>query len=187
MQNQNVLKNLNKTDFKELIEEYKNQVLNTCLSFLHHQEDAEDTMQEVFIEVYQSLHRFKGQSQISTWIYKIAVNKSLEFIRKKKRKKRWGILLDLTEWKKNEAGVEFNHPGILLENKERANILFKHIEELPEKQKVAFTLHEFEQLPYKEIAQVMETSLSSVESLIYRAKQNLKKQLFTWYENDKKQ
>ena len=64
----------------------KTMVYNLALSFLQNTEDAEDITQEVFIEVYNSFYKFKGNSTISTWIYRITVNKALDFIRKKKRK-----------------------------------------------------------------------------------------------------
>lgn len=166
-----------------MVDLYKDRVYNTCVSMLHQQEDAEDVAQEVFIEVYKSKNSFRGDAQMSTWIYRIAVNKCLEFLRKKKTKKRWAILLDWTEWKGKEKGDSHStdHPGIALEQKERAQTLMKAIDKLPENQKVAITLYEFEQLSYKEIAEVMETTKSAIESLIFRAKKNLKKQLHDWY------
>ena len=78
---------------------------------------------------------------------------------------------------------DFNHPGIALDNKERAAVLFKAIDRLPENQKIAFTLHKVEGLSYQEISDVMKTSVSSVESLMHRAKNNLKKLLRDHYEN----
>jgi len=78
---------------------------------------------------------------------------------------------------------DFNHPGITLDNKEKAAILFKAIERLPETQKIAFTLHKIEGLSYQEVSQVMNSTLSSVESLLHRAKNNLKKHLSDYYSN----
>jgi len=79
---------------------------------------------------------------------------------------------------------DYNHPGVLLENKERSKILFQHIEKLSENQRVAFTLHKIEGLSYQEITEVMQTSLSSVESLMFRAKKNLKKSLGSFYKKN---
>ena len=70
---------------------------------------------------------------------------------------------------------DFNHPGVSLEKKEDAARLFKAIRELPENQKAAFTLHKLEDLSYKEVSEVMKTSVAAVESLMHRAKQNLRK------------
>ena len=71
--------------FRELVEEFSKRIYNTCMGILQNAEDAEDVSQEVFIEVYHSIHDFKGEAKLSTWIYRIAVNKSLEFLRKKNR------------------------------------------------------------------------------------------------------
>ena len=78
------------------------------------------------------------------------------------------------------------HPGLELENQERGAILFAAINKLPENQKTAFTLYNLESFPYEEIAQIMNTSLSAVESLIFRARQNLKKSLSDYYEENER-
>lgn len=77
-----------------------------------------------------------------------------------------------------------NHPGIDLENREKANVLFKAIDMLPENQKVAFTLCKIEDLSYSEISEIMKTSVASVESLLHRAKENLRKHLYIYYKNN---
>lgn len=77
--------------------------------------------------------------------------------------------------------LEFNHPGVALENKERAAELFRALKELPDKQRIAFTLHKIEGQSYQEIAEIMQTSLFAVESLMGRAKVNLKKILADYY------
>jgi len=70
---------------------------------------------------------------------------------------------------------DFNHPGVALEKKEDAARLFKAIRQLPDNQKTAFTLHKLEDLSYKEVSEVMQTTVSAVESLMHRAKLNLRK------------
>jgi RNA polymerase sigma factor (sigma-70 family) len=166
--------------FNELVEEHKTRVFNTAISFLQNKEDAEDITQDVFIEVYRSLHQFKERSAFSTWIYRITVNKSLDHLRKKNRQKRFGFLGSLFYEDSGELKHDrphFDHPGILLENKEKARYLFMAIESLPEKQKTAFILFHIEELAQKEIALIMDTSPKAVESLIQRAKQSLKEKL----------
>ncbi len=77
---------------------YQQKVFGTCLSFVPNKEDAEDIAQEVFLEVYKSIQKFKGNSKVSTWVYKISTNKCLEFIRKKNTKKRllfYSLLLEM--------------------------------------------------------------------------------------------
>ena len=79
--------------------------------------------------------------------------------------------------------TEFNHPGIVLENKEKSATIFKAIHQLPETQKIVFTLHKVDGKSYKEISEIIEKSISSVESLMFRAKINLQKQLEYFYKN----
>ncbi len=172
--------------FQQLIVEQRSRVFNTCFNILQSIEDGEDVCQDVFIEIFQSISKFKGDSQLSTWIYRIAITKSLEFLRKKNRKKRFGFFQSLTgqgDYELNQP-ANFDHPGIQLENKELSRFLFAAIEKLPERQKVAFLLHKTENLSYADIAEVMEISVSSVESLLFRAKQGLQKILNTYYENN---
>ena len=175
--------------FENLVKQFKNKVFNTSLSILQNVEDAEDITQEVFVEVFQSLKNFKGESKLSTWIYRIAVSKSLEFLRWKNRKKRFGFMQSLLYNNLTETILEipnFFHPGIQLENKERAAILFAAINKLPENQKTAFILHKIEGLSYAEVADVMHATVSSVESLLFRAKQSLQKLLGDYYEKNEK-
>jgi len=171
--------------FRYLVDQYQDKVYNTCIGFVKNPDDADDLTQEVFIEVYNSIHKFRLESKLSTWIYRISVNKSLEYLRKMKRKKRFGFLFAIGDEGKQRDNVEleFNHPGILAENKEKAAILSQAIEKLPENQKIAFTLHKLEDLSYDQISEIMRKSLSSVESLMHRAKLNLRKELFNYYKS----
>lgn len=163
--------------FKTIVDAYQDMVYNTCLSIVKHEEDAEDLAQEVFVQVYQSINSFKGESKLSTWIYRIATTKSLDHERKKKRKKRFGFVKSIFG---DESEIvinppDFHHPGVTLDNKESAARLFKAIDKLPEHQKAAFILNKVEGLSYQEVSDVMRTSISSIESLLHRAKANLRK------------
>jgi len=183
------LKARNHKTFEELVRELQPKVFNTCLGLLQNEQDAQDATQEVFISVFQSIHTFKGDSKLSTWIYRIAVTKSLELIRMKKRKKRFAFLQPFLKNEDGEFKSEvsyFYHPGVQLEEKERAAILFKAIDQLPANQKTAFLLHKTEDLPYSEIAQIMNVSVSAIESLMVRAKQNLRRLLASYYEKNEK-
>ena len=149
-------------------------------------EDAEDITQEVFIEVFHSLEKFKRESSLSTWIYRITVNKSLDYLRKKKRKKRFGFMTSLFHKETGEVSIDighFDHPGVLLENKEKAKVLFGMIDLLSENQKTAFILFHLEELSQKEIAAIMHISPKAVESLIQRAKAGLREKLRNIYKN----
>jgi RNA polymerase sigma-70 factor (ECF subfamily) len=180
------LKQGDETAFKQIVETWQNMVYNTALGILQNAEDAEDVAQEVFVQVYESIATFKAEAKFSTWLYRITVSKALDHVRRKKRKKRFAYVQSLFG-ADNQTIIEkpdFNHPGVTLDNKERAAVLFKAINQLPENQKIAFTLHKLEGLSYQEISEVMKSSVSSVESLMYRAKDNLKKWLTNHYKNN---
>ena len=180
------LKERDAAAFREIIETRQGLVYNTVLGLVQQAEDAEDVTQEVFIKVFESIHGFKGESAFSTWLYRIAVTTALEFLRRKKRKKRFGFMTSLFG-DSNEPVYEpadFVHPGVRLEERENARMLFAAIRTLPENQRVAFALHKVEGLSYQAVASVMEISVSAVESLIHRAKQNLRKKLENFYRKE---
>jgi RNA polymerase sigma-70 factor (ECF subfamily) len=169
--------------FKVLVETRQSLVFNTVIGFLQNAEDAEDVTQDVFVKIFESIPQFKGESALSTWVYRVAVTTALEFLRRKKRKKRFGFLSPILG-ENNEPTLElpdFNHPGVTLDNREKSAMLFKAIRELPENQQTAFILNKVEGLSYQEVAEVMKTSLSAVESLLHRAKTNLKELLKNFY------
>jgi len=171
------LKNGDERAFKFLVDTYQDLVYNTAISIVQNAEDAEDVSQEVFIQVYRSIHSFKGESKLSTWLYRITTTRALDLLRSRKSKKRLGFLQRLFG-DGNEPLIElpdFHHPGIALDKKEQAAQLLKAIAKLPENQKTAFTLHKMENLSYQEVSEVMGISVSAVESLMHRAKQNLRK------------
>ncbi|OQP62037.1 RNA polymerase subunit sigma-70 [Niastella vici] len=175
--------------FKSLVENYQDLVYNTALGVVQNSEDAEDVAQEVFIQVYRSIDQFKGDARLSTWIYRITTTKALDHIRSRKRKKRFAFITSL--FGPNDElihePVDFQHPGVALDRKEQAALLFRMIDQLPENQKVAFTLHKSEELSYQEIADVMQLSVSAVESLLFRARQNLRKLLEKYYQQNNSQ
>lgn len=174
--------------FSRLLDDYQQKVFGTCISFIPNKEDAEDVAQEVFLEVFKSISKFKGDSKLSTWIYKIATNKCLEFIRKKNSKKRFAFMQTIfgneIPLDKTSYFTEVNHPGVLLENKEKSTIIFKAINTLSESQRVVFTLAKVDGKSYQEIVEITGRSLSSVESLIFRAKKNLQEKLEYFYKNE---
>jgi len=182
------LKEGNRNAFAQLIDQYQDRVFGKCLSFVPNKEDAEDIAQEVFVEVFNSIKKFKGNSTLSTWIYRITTNKCLEFIRKKNTKKRFAFLQTLfgneIPVDKTSYFTEFKHPGILLENKEDAKILYLAINKLSNDQKTVFILHKIDGHSYKEISEITKKSISSIESLLFRAKKNLQKHLYNFYKNN---
>jgi len=178
------LKQGDQAGFTAVMDLYKDMVYNTAIGIVQNADDADDITQEVFVQVYLSINAFKGESKLSTWLYRITISKALDHEKKKKRKKRFAFIQSLVSSQDNDQHhpVEFNHPGVQLEKKEKAAELFKALKKLPDKQRVAFTLHKIEGQSYQEIAEIMNTSLYAVESLMGRAKTNLKKILFTYYQ-----
>ena len=171
--------NKEESAFKELVDQFQHKVFNTALGLLQDHTDAEDISQEVFIQVYRSIHQFKGDSLLSTWIYRITTTKSLDHLRSKKRKKRFGFVKSLFG-EDNQLAYDtgdFNHPGVQQERKEDTAILFKLVDQLPENQKTAFILNKVEELNYREIAAILNTTEPAVDSLLQRAKQNLRKKI----------
>ncbi|BDX39311.1 RNA polymerase sigma factor [Tenuifilaceae bacterium CYCD] len=165
--------------FAEFVDKYQRMVIVTCRGFVGSYHEAEDLAQDVFVELYESLPSFRKESKLSTWIYRIAVNKSLNYVRKKKREK---LLLNFGFGSKDNkgecdtpltsfVGSEADHGIVLAEEKK---MLKDAINKLPQNQKAALILSKYQDLSYKEIAEVMEVSISSVESLLFRAKSNLR-------------
>jgi RNA polymerase sigma-70 factor (ECF subfamily) len=175
----------NELAFKQLVSNCQKMVVNTCFGMVHNKHDAEDIAQEVFIEVFRSIHKFRADAKLSTWLYRIAVNRSLNFIRNNKKRKWFQSFEDSVEAKSRElqniAATKNDQPGFQLENRQRANLLHTAIDSLPQNQKVAFTLSKYEELSYQEISDVMDLSVSSIESLLHRAKKNLQKKLYKCY------
>lgn len=176
------LKRGDEAAFKTIVEQWKDMVYNTILGIVQNETEAEDLAQDVFIKVFEKINTFKGDSKFSTWLYRIATTTALDHLRSKKRKKRFGFLQSLGEGSDDKESIpDFHHPGVSLDNKERATVLFKAIESLPENQKVAYTLHKLEGLSYRDVSEVLNTTVSAVESLMSRANQNLRKELEEYY------
>ena len=175
------IKQNNNEVFRQLVDKYQQMVLNTCYGFVNDRDDAKDLTQDVFIEFYNSIHSFRGDAKISTWLYRVAVNKSLNFIRKNKRKQLFGNLESMFAGKNEPQSSGSYNTDAGMENDERTLALNKALGSLPKNQRIAFTLHKIDGVPYSEIAEIMNVSLSSVESLIHRARTNLKKKLLNFY------
>lgn len=167
----------NEQAFHSLYELYSTSVYNTALSYLQDTNDAQEVTQEVFIKIYRKANTFRADASVSTWIYRITINTALNHI---KRKKRFSLF---KSEKPLPDKTDFNHPGVLLENKENARELFATINTLSDQQKTAFILSYVEDLPRQEVAEIMRLSLKAVESSLQRAKKNLRNKLAQAYPN----
>ncbi|MFP9098450.1 RNA polymerase sigma factor [Flavobacterium sp. RHBU_24] len=170
-------------NFNQLYFEYRALVYSLALHYVQNVEDAEEITQDVFVKVYQSIHTFKNNASVKTWIYRITVNASLDLITKKKSKKRFFIFGKRETYDNRYTKVaDFEYPGVALEHKEQSAILFGVINTLPENQRTAFLLSKLEGLSNPEVSQIMQLSVGAVESLLVRAKKSLKEKLAEKFE-----
>jgi RNA polymerase sigma factor (sigma-70 family) len=164
--------------FESLYHEHKTLVYNVALNYLQSIEDAEEVTQDVFVKVYHSLENFNQKSSYKTWIYRISINQCLDFVKKKNSQKRFFIFGKKSQNEQEYLNTStFEHPGILMENQEEAAVLFAVINTLTDNQKTAFLLYKLDGLSNPEIAEIMQLSISSVESLVFRAKASLQEKL----------
>lgn len=171
----------NQEAFRSLVIRFQDHVYNTCYGYVRNEMTAQDLAQEVFIEVYRSISQFNKKSQLSTWIYRIAVNKCLDHIRYMSREKRSAAEMRLEDAEHYDVKDSDDNPEARLQKAQKLEILWAQIDKLPENQRTALVLCNFEGLSYKEAAEILEVSVSSVESLIFRSKKKLKELLSDYY------
>ncbi len=181
------IKNKEEDAFRKFVDKYQQMVINVANSFVHDYDDSLDIAQEVFIKVYDTIEKFREQSKISTWLYRITVNKSLNFIRDKKRKNIFSsldLLFDnpVESSEDNFQDITYNMEDEM-EDEESKKALMEAISNLPKKQKIAITLNKLEEIPYKEVAKIMDISVSETGVLINRAKKKIEKRLIKYFQN----
>lgn len=155
--------------FAVLIDRYKHMVFTLAMKILKNNEEAEEVSQDVFVKVYQVLQTFKGDSKFSTWVYKIAYYRSLDYLKKQKRNLNTSSI---------DAEVEYHLPSIentldRLEAEERKKTIKRAIDGLPENDAVVITLHYFEELSLKEIADIMGIEANTVKVRLFRSRKRL--------------
>lgn len=169
--------------FRTLVERYQDRVYRVILSLLRSPEEAEDVAQEVFVEVYQTIGRFRGEAALSTWLYRLATSRALKNLRRARTKKRFAYFTSLLGFG-NDVLHEVPthaHPLALLEGQQQLGLLLDHIARLPGQQQVAFTLRHEQELSYEEIAAVLDTTVPAVESLLFRARKTLRQHLQPYF------
>ena len=162
--------------FPQFYEKYKTLVFNLALRYTGIMEEAEEITQDVFVAAHRHLDKFRGESDVNTWLYRITLNRCHDWSRSRSRKKRSFIQRWLNANDEPEPG-HWNHPGVQLEEKEELRVLMSCIQGLPEKQKTALLLLKAEGKSQKEAAMIMDISEKALESLFQRAKSGLKKKL----------
>ncbi|TXF86297.1 RNA polymerase sigma factor [Neolewinella aurantiaca] len=153
---------------RELYNRHSSRVYNTALTYLQNETDAEEVSQDVFTKVWRSAAGFKAESQVTTWLYRIAVNTSLTALKKKQRRGIFGMI------NPGQDPPDFHHPEAKLEEREENKAIFSAIYRLPDRQKTAFVLSYVEELPRQQVADIMGLSLKAVEGLLMRAKKSLR-------------
>jgi len=162
------------SDPKAFYDKHKTLVYNLALNYCGNKEDAEEITQDVFLTVFKKMSIFRHESKIETWIYRVAINKSLDYLKAKKRFKRNfindGVSIDQVS---QTEFSDFNHPGVLLESKEKIQEIYSCINKLPEDYRTVIILLKIENRTYKEVSEIMKISIKAVESLFNRAKKKL--------------
>ncbi|MDF2594041.1 MAG: sigma-70 family polymerase sigma factor [Clostridia bacterium] len=164
--------------FETLIKSYEKSIYTICLRMLLSEEEAYDATQEVCVKIWRQLHIFKGDSKLSTWIYRITTNQCLDLLRKNKNKNKKEISLfqkndDDEEWMIDQGNEKENVEKIM-ENKELKEILKEAIYQLKEDYKTVIVLRDINQYSYDEIAQILNISLGTVKSRLSRARASLR-------------
>ena len=166
--------------FESLYEQYAQRIFHLAYRMTFNQQVAEDLTQDIFIKIYHKLPAFRGESHVYTWIYRIAVNHILNYLKKEKRQ-RWYHLFEMRLGEALKTGDEVlldipdpaPSPAARLESQELLQLVRKEILTLPPKYRMPFILHRYEKMNHKEIANLLGLSISAVETRIHRATKQL--------------
>lgn len=172
-----------RTAFESIFTKYKIRVINLSYRFVKDSGTAEEIAQEVFIKIYEKKVKIDPKSKFSTWLYRVTVNASLDWLRQRKK-----VAYSLNEEIKNDEGEKMTHLEILtdhdapsaiktFEQNEIKSIVQMEIDSLPDKLRATLLLFQFQELPYKEIAQILGISEKAVERRICHAREVLRKTL----------
>ena len=166
-------------EFRQILIEYQNRVYNQSYRMLGNREDAEEATQDIFLKIYQSFDTFRGESKLSTWIYRITSNVCISRLRKKQ--------LDLKSLdapfeaeEKSLADIipdDSPNPEEYLENEETAKMVRNQVKSLKAEWAMAITLYHFEDLSYQEIAEIMDIPTATVATYILRGRNQLARQI----------
>jgi RNA polymerase sigma-70 factor, ECF subfamily len=167
-----------------VVEKYQNYLFKTCFGLLRNKEDAEEAVQDTFIQIYKKISTYRGESKFSTWLYRIAVNMSINRLRKNRNDKLFQSVSNffvLSFLNKENQALANNQFEELSEQQRKEFMIDQAIRSLPKNQRIAFILHKYNDLSQQETADILNTTVSAVESLVFRAKLNLQKALIYIY------
>lgn len=184
----NRIKNDNQDAFKVLIDKYKHSVFSISFGFLHDKTQADDVVQDVFIKFWEKRKEFKLQAKFSTWLYRVTSNMCINIVKRNKFSIVFSSIKNNYDKKETyfEQHIEDDESKTIEQTEKQRHIklaLKTAIDNLPKRQRIAFVLNKYQDFSYKEIADIMELSLSSIESLLFRAKKNLQKDLLNTYKS----
>jgi len=166
--------------YKILFDNYRQRVFRLLYRYAGNTHDAMDLVQTTFIKAFRSLDRFRSEAMFSTWLFRIAANVGIDHTRRRKGDKLRGLNeaneLEEAAWRSAPDHNPFE-PTRLLEQKELQASILKAVEDLPETQRMAFTLHAMEGMRYHQIAEVMDCSIGTVMSRLYYARRKLQEAL----------
>jgi len=159
----------NAASFNILVERYQRRIYALVFGMVHHQEDAWDLAQEIFLKAYQSLKGFKGHSQFYTWLYRIAFNHTIDFKRKNRRNP-----LVASEEEITEKFADFSEPpDAKVMTDELRGKLHQALALLPDDQRTVVVLREIDDLSYQEIADIVQCSIGTVMSRLHYGRKRL--------------
>jgi RNA polymerase sigma-70 factor (ECF subfamily) len=170
------------TAYRGLVEKYQGRVYNVIYGMVRNREDARELTQETFVKAYRNLHGFRSDARFYTWIYRIAMNLSIDFTRRRKRAPVSGLEEDIATRDAEGSISEVHHadsPRRTLERKQLYKSIMNALDELPEQQKQVILLREIEGLSYREIADVLGVAEGTVMSRLFYARKKLQKLLAT--------
>ena len=184
----NEIKRGSESAFRLLIDRYKAHCFNIAFGIVQDKEIAEDVVQDVFLKFWEIKKDFELKAKFSTWMYRVATNMALNKIRKNKLMNAFSKFPRLDSSEDNDGYFDnkmYQQPEVETQkhNEYIKEALKIAIDSLPRRQKIAFVLNKYEKLSYREVADIMEVSLQTVESLLFRAKENLQKKLLQVYKN----
>lgn len=154
--------------FNEIVEEYSERLYWHVRRFVHSHEDTDDLLQEIFIKIWTALPSFRGDAQLFTWVYRIATNETLNFLRKRRVRAALNFT-SLTEEleRKIDEDPWFNGTGA-------EALLNKAIASLPDKQRAVFIMRYYEELPYEQISEITGTSTGALKASYHIACEKIK-------------
>ena len=157
--------------FRQLVSEYKRPLYNHIRNIVLNHDDADDVLQNTFIKVFQNISKFKGESKLFSWMYRIATNESLTFIQNRSKK------MMISSEEVNELALKNLETDVYFEGSEIELKLQKAIATLPQKQQLVFKMKYFEELKFEELSEILNTSVGALKASYHIATKKIEEYL----------